>query len=249
MKISNNIEKLKELTNNLISEALKEIRSRRRQSYISEEKKFRITEYLLLEVREYVDGAWEMISSEKYGASLALSRWILEASLNMLWAVDDKCKTDQRIIELIGEALRHDANLCDGFAELWPDHADSFRSKAKKAKQIRKGLVDKKIALLEKRLNEIVNLNHPDKIKLYALYRICCAYAHPSLRVWERFLNLSNTTLSDEYNRDKRKMAFWMIVTSTQFLVTSIYYLINLNRKKYLENWFTKQVEPLLYTI
>ena len=138
MNIFQNIEKLKALTNNLIDEALKEIQSRRQKSSSLEEKKFRIAEYLLWEVQEYVDGSWEMITFKKYGASLALSRWILEASLNMLWAVDDKCETEQRLIELVGEALRQDANLCDGFAKQWPTYATSFKNKAKKARQIRK---------------------------------------------------------------------------------------------------------------
>jgi len=253
MNVPSNIEKLKYLTNSLIDKALTEIRSNRQESSTTMEEHFRTAEYLLLEAKEYVEGAWEMIASKSYGASLALSRWLLEASINLLWAVDDQNEVGQRLKDLVGEALRRDAILCEGLAELWPNHDAAFKSKAKKAKQIRRGIVNKKIDPLKNRLDKIIRLNHSDRIKLYALYRICCAYAHPSLKVWERFLSIGNATVSKKPNenmdKDKRKIAFWMAATSTQFLVTGAYCLTNLRRKKQLNDWWINQAEPLLNDI
>jgi hypothetical protein len=242
MNITDNIEKLKSLTSSLIHNALQEIRSKRQESSKSMEEQFRTAEYLLLEAKEYVDGAWEMIESKKCDASLALSRWLLEASINLLWAVDDN-KTKQRLKELYGEALRCNANLCEGLAELWPNQALYFKKAAKEAKKTRQNLGIQELKKINVRLKEIKKLNISDLDKIYALYRICCAFAHPSLNVWERFTNIGNATISKK-PIDNRSIACWMVATSTLYLVTGTYCLTNLRRKKQLNDWW-KQVETL----
>jgi len=242
---TSNIGQLKALTKSLIHNELKEIRSGRQKSSTSMEEQFRAAEYLLLEAKEYVDGAWEMIASKKCDASLALSRWLLEASINLLWAVADEDKKKQRLKDLFAEALRCDANLREGLAKLWPNQALAFENEAKKAREIIQNLKAKKLKGLDVRLTEIKQLNRPNWPKLYSLYRTCCASAHPNLKVWERFTNVGNATVSKK-TIDNRIIACWMAATSTLYLVTGAYCLTNLGRKKQLNYWWMKQVKPLL---
>ena len=75
---------LKKLTHSLIANALREIRSERPSSSIADERRVRTAEYFLLEARDYVDGAWDMLVVGNARAALAVSRWTLEAAIESL---------------------------------------------------------------------------------------------------------------------------------------------------------------------
>jgi len=245
MSNCSNIRKLKALSRGLLNAAFKEIRSYREKTSTSNTERYVTAEYLLQEAMEYVTGAWEMVKSGKSNASIALSRWVLEASLNLLWIVAERDKIEERHKVLIGEALRNDACLLEGWAKLWPDKSHQFESKANEARRIRESFGVEKPKSLEKRLKEI---RQPDKAngpELYPLYRICCAAAHPSLKVWERFGIAGNSTISkDPIN--KQSVACWMAAASTFYLVTSAYCLVELGDSKQLKDWWETKVRPLL---
>jgi hypothetical protein len=235
---------LKKITNKHLEDALNNIQSGQKEP--SMEKYFRTAEYILLEAKEFVDGAWKMIECNKCNASLALSRWGLEASMNLLWAVDDKGKTEQRLTDLVGEALRNEANLNEGKANLWPEQASVLESKARKAREMRKDLAVEELASLDTRIRnikEVANIPNP-----YVLYRICCSSAHPSLRVWERFRNIGNETVTLK-SIDNKRIACWMAAASIFYLVSSVYCLTELGNVQNLKDCWSKQVAPLLSNI
>ncbi len=116
-----NIEALAELTSGLIKGSLIQIRGASQDLSSGHENRFQTALYLLKESGEYVDGAWEMLASGKARAALALSRWVLEAALDLLWAVASRDETDQRLRDLCGEALRQDAILAENLITIWQD--------------------------------------------------------------------------------------------------------------------------------
>jgi hypothetical protein len=240
-----NIKSLKRLSIDLLDNALKEISLHRKSTSPSNEEKFLTAEYLLLEAKEYVAGAWEMVSMESYNASIAFSRWILEASLNLLWAVTDKDETEDKLKVLAGEALRCDANISEGLAEIWPGHAEAFKSNAAEARKVRKSLGVMKPNSLEQRLKDIKQEDDPKWPGLYPLYRVCCAAAHPSLKVWERFAYSGNSTVRRE-PVDKYEISSWMASASTLYLVMFSYYLTGLGDSQQLKDWWKNKVRPLL---
>ena len=245
MSNSCKISSLKNLSSKLLDDALKEIRSHCEKTSPSNKENFLTASYLLQEAMEYVDGTWEMIVSNKPNASIALSRWILEASLNLLWTVADKDKIEERLKILIGEALRSDACLLEGLAKLWPDKSHQFENKANEARRIRESFGVEKPESLDKRLEEI---RQPDKAgwpELYPLYRICCAAAHPDLKVWERFCSGVDSTVSKD-PIDKQSIACWMAAASIIYLVTFTYCLVELGDSKQLKEWWENRVRPLL---
>jgi len=97
---------LKRLTTTLISDTLIGIRSRRPNSSADKEKRFQTAEYLLMEAQDYVAGAWDMLAIGNLCASLSISRWILEAAMNLWWIVSSEDRTERRLADLAGEALR-----------------------------------------------------------------------------------------------------------------------------------------------
>lgn len=215
----NNTETLKIHSLDLLDNALKEITLHRKKTSPPNEGNFITAEYLLLEAKEYVEGAWDMVSMERYNASIALSRWILEASLNLFWVVADKDEIQEKLKVLAGEALRCDANLREGLAEIWPSYAESSKSNAEEARKVRKSLgIDEPIESLEKRLKDIKQEDNPKWPGLYPLYRICCASAHPSLNVWERYAYSGNSIVGRE-PVDKSEISSWMVAASTFYLV------------------------------
>lgn len=239
------IASLQTLSRDLLDGTLAEIRLHREESSPPNKEYFLTAEYLLQEAMEYVTGAWEMVKSGKSNASIALSRWVLEASLNLLWTVADRDKIEERLKVLVGEALRSDACLLEGLAKLWPDKSHQFESKANEATRIRKTFGVEKPESLDKRLEEI---RQPDKAnwpELYPLYRICCAAAHPGLKVWERFCSAGDSTVSKD-PIDKQSIACWMAAASTLYLVANAYCLTDLGDKNVLNEWWKNQVVPLL---
>lgn len=243
---SGNIASLQILSSDLLDDTLTAIRLHREQSSPPNKEYFFTAEYLLQEAMEYVTGAWEMIKSGKANASIALSRWILEASLNLLWTVADSDKIEERHRALIGEALRNYACLNEGYAKLWPDKSQLFEGNATKARKIRckRGVV--KLENLEKRLDEVKKSFHEDNgQKLYPLYRICCAAAHPNFNVGERY-NIENKSTIDQRDIWKQSTARWMAATSTFYLVMSTYCLTERGDSKQLKDWWENKVRPLL---
>lgn len=168
MSNSNKIASLKTLSSDLLDKTLAEIRLHRKESSPPNEEYFLTAEYLLQEAMEYNAGAWEMIESGKSNASIAQSRWVLEASLNLLWTVADRDKIDERLKILCGEALRCEACLLEGLAKLWPDKSQLFEGKATEARKTRNDLRVEKLEPLNKRLESIKKL--PEMTNLPELY-------------------------------------------------------------------------------
>ena len=246
MSNSNKIASLKTLSSDLLDQTLAEIRLHRKESSPPKEEYFFTAEYLLQEAMEYVAGAWEMIESGKSNASIALSRWVLEASLNLLWTVADSDKIEERHRALIGEALRQEACLYEGYAKLLPDKSQLCNRKAAEARKVRKELRVEKPESLDKRLGSIKQQPEMSKCPdLYPLYRICCAAAHPNLNVWERF-NLADGTIVSKGPIDKQSIACWMAGASTFYLVIFTYKLTELGDSKQLKKWWDNKVKPLL---
>ena len=245
MSNSNKIASLKTLSSDLLDKALVEIRLHRKESSSPNEEYFFTAEYLLQEAMEYVTGSWEMIESGKSNASIALSRWVLEASLNLLWTVAERDKIEERLKILCGEALRNEACLLEGLAKLWPDKSHQFESKANEARKIRESFGVEQPGPLYERLESIKKqseINWPD---LYPLYRICCAAAHPSLKVWERF-DIADDSIVSKNPMDKQSIACDMAARSAFYLVIFTYRLTDLDELKQLKEWWDNKVQPLL---
>ncbi|MFA5423183.1 MAG: hypothetical protein WC374_04940 [Phycisphaerae bacterium] len=245
MKKSDKVQNLKKITNALVEEALEKIRSGRQNSLRSKEQYFRTAEYFLSETKEYIDAACETLKIEKYDASLALSRWILEASMNLWWVSTDSSQSEQRIADLAGEALRCEAILLDGLAERWPNDASVYRNTAREAKKMRKNLNARKLTSLDTRMKSIKPLQRANCPDIYVLYRMCCAAAHPSLKIWERYRKVGTTIVSMK-PKDKTNTAHWMVAASVLYLVATAYCLTKLGNKNYLEKWWSDKIVPLL---
>jgi len=244
---SNNIKSLQKLTDDLLGEALKKIRLGRQNSSEYMDEYFKITEYILYEAKEYVDGAWEMIKSKRCDASLALSRWVLEASMNLWWVAAEKNSSErsQRNVDLVGEALRCEANLLDGLAEFWPSNAKAFKNKAKEARKVRNSLSVRRLGKLEGRMQSIKPPSNPNWPNLYSLFRVCCAEAHPNLKIWERYQRVGNAIVSIK-PYDNKNIACWMVAASTLYLVSISYCLTKLGNAQQLNKWWKSKVVPLL---
>lgn len=246
MSTSDNITTLKTLTWGLVEDTLRQIRSHREQHSPTNEERFCIPEYLLEESLEYVSGAWDMILFDRPKAAVTLSRWVIEASLDLYWVVaGKKDETDDRLKALCGEALRNEANLYEGLTKLWPDLADSFSNRAGKAREVRKEDlgVDERLQSLEQRLRDV---KLPEQ--LYPIYRICCAAAHPGLNVWERFGADDSTGPGSPIDK---QTACWMVAQSTLHLVVGAYILTELETgdAKVLKSWWKDKVGPLLESV
>jgi len=243
------IRSLKQLTHSLITDGLQEIRSKRPNSSIGHEKRLRTAEYFLLEARTYVDGAWEMLMAGNACGAIAVSRWMPEAAMNLWWVVSDGNETEQRLTALAGEALRQDANLLEGLAELWPTQADGLKKRADRARQMRDELGRVKLDSLEVRMRDIKPPERPDWPPLYAIYRICCAAAHPGVKLWERFTTVGQATVSTEPSDNTiltSRTATWMAAASALYLVSLVHCLAKTGNAEKLKDWWNKKVVPLL---
>lgn len=246
MSNSRNIVVLQTLSLKILSDTLTKIRSHQEKLSSPNTECFLTADYLLQEAREYVNGAWEMLKSKKSNASIALSRWVLEASLNLLWIVAERGRIEERHKILIGEALRNDACLLESYSKIWPNKREQFEEKARKAREIRGRFGVEKPESLEKRLDEVKQVHIDIWPEMYPFYRICCAAAHPSLKVWERY-NTENEPISYQMDIWKQLIACWMAAASTFHLVIYIYCLTELpGDLKQLKDLWEKEIRPLL---
>lgn len=240
---------LKELTITAVGDALKEIRSKRPYSSVGKEKRFQTAAYFLLEAQDYVAGAWDALAVGNVRVSVTVSRWILEAAMNLWWMVSSVDETEQRLTDLAGEALRQEANLLDALGDLLPDQAHTLRRRAKMARQTRANLESAKVDSLERRMKDNQPPDSPGWPSLYVFYRICCAAAHPGLRGWERFKRVGQARVSTEPSGNTMltpKLAMWMIVSSVLYLVSFAHCLTQTGDLKALTNWWNVKVSPLL---
>ena len=90
----------------------------------------------------------------------------------------DSDKIEERHKALIGEALRNDACLLEGYAKLWPDRSHQFESKAKEAREIREGL----------------GVEKPDNLQITLYYGFYTAGSPQTQSMW-----IDNLVIDDEY--------------------------------------------------
>jgi hypothetical protein len=237
-----NIESLAALTSALIRGALMQIQGASRNLSSGHERRFQTVLYFLSESEEYVGGAWVMLASGKVRAALALSRWVLEAALDLLWTVADKDRADQRLRDLCGEALRQDAALAENLVKIWRDLAGPLNEKAKRARQMMEDLGAEGLQPLATRMDQLEASGEAGAElgalgpQLYALYRICCAAAHAGLKIWE---SSDNTILTPE-------RACFVAAASPLYLVLSAHVLTDTGDAAELNNWWSDKVRPLL---
>jgi len=244
-----NASSLKELTNTAIRDALKGIRSERPNSPAGNEKRFQTATYFLLEAQDYVAGAWDALLSGNVRVSVTISRWVLEAAMNLWWIVSNEDETEQRLTDLAGEALRQETTLLDALGDLFPDQTHTFERRAKKAQQARADLKCTKVDSLERRMKSNQPPDNPGWPSLYVFYRICCSAAHPGLRGWERFKKVGHATVSVKPSGNSMltpKLAMWMIVSSVLYLVSFAHCLTQTGDLEALTNWWNVKVSPLL---
>ncbi len=234
----------------LLEKSLCEIQGHPSQASQHCEGRFRAAEYLLIEAREYVDAAFNLLEAGKARASLSVSRWILEAALNFLWATVQPNEVNHRLRLLVAEALRLEAARLEGLASLYPGDANRLRTEVNARRKERVNLVGKgepRLAPLEERLRSAIGSDQSVSYKeLYALYRICCAAAHPNLAVWRRFGFGPDGARVTSAPPESTQIAVWMVAASTFHLVTGAYCLTNLGDAKSLKTWWEQEIAPLL---
>ena len=244
MSRHDDIVSLRELSTDLVSDALRRVRSHREKEPPPDEARFETAEYFLAEALEYVSGAWDAILSKRPKVAVAVSRWIIEASCNVFWVVADEDQVEDRLKKLAAEALRNEANLWGEVAKLWPREKALFLRQAGRARDAREKLgVKDKLPPLQQRLEKA---KLPDD--LYANYRICCAAAHSGLKAWERFGPDGATGPGSPIDR---LVACHMAARSTYFLVVGCYMLTQLEVGDFevWKSWWKERAEPLLESI
>jgi hypothetical protein len=234
----------------LLEECLCAIRHRTSQVSQPFESRGWAAQYLLTEAREYVDAAFILLEAGKAGASLAVSRWVLEAALNLLWATAEDTEVDKRLQWLLAEAHRQQKLRFEGLATLYPRDAQCLLAQADYHEKERVSLVGKEEPPLSSFGRRLQLAIRPDQAvshqQLYALYRVCCAAAHPTLEVWRRFrLDLDVADVASP-PPDRTQIALFMIAASGFQLVAGVYCLTNLGDADSLKAWWEKDVAPLL---
>jgi hypothetical protein len=243
-----NTTSLQKLTSELIDDAMKEIRSTWRSSS-GKDRCFVTAIYLLDESRAYTAAAWNAITADNALVALALSRWVLEAAMSLWWVVADPNEIDQRLTDLAGEALRGDANLNDGLAQIWTGQSKALRDKAKRAREMRTEIGARELPPLGQMMETTKPPDRPGWPGFYPLYRICCAAAHPGLRLWERFKDAESPTMQARSSKNSiltTETASWMAAVSPLYLVAHSFCLTDAGDAKTLNDWWSKKMSPLL---
>ena len=234
------IDALRLLTCNLVEEAWTEVSSLPATGP-AQEARHSVASYYLFASREYIVGAWQMLSENKRLAALALSRWPLEGALNLLWVLADNGEVDQRINDLRAKALWQEEALQRGIAEALPNFATPHGEAAERVANAARSLGGRSVASLEKRMEELeatdIATGRLGELgpKLYVYYRICSVAIHAHPRVWE--------------DPDKRVAKPWVIyriaASSPLYLVAAVYCLTGSGDIDKLYKWWAA-VESLL---
>jgi len=234
----------------LLRTIVNEIEEKRRNVPEQMEGRFCIAAYLLTEVEEYVNAAWDLLKADRARASLTVSRWVIEAALNLVWATAESNELDRRIRLLVAEALRLEAARLGGLAELYPNEAKQLTERATAARQQLKALVAEakwRLDPLDKRMKSVIRGLRPKALpNPYALYRVCCGAAHPGLDVWRRFGQGAGGATATREPPDHTAMACFIIASSTLWLVSAACCLTGLGDSGHLTRWWTDEVAPLL---
>jgi hypothetical protein len=156
MSRHHDIVSLRELSTDLVRDALRRVRSHREKESPPDKARFETAEIYLAEALEYVSGAWDAILSKRPKVAVAVSRWILEASCNVFWVVADENQLEDRLKKIVAEALRNDANLWVELAKLWPREEALFLRQAGRARAARE-----KLGVKEKRLQSRAQGDQP----------------------------------------------------------------------------------------
>ncbi len=248
---SSKLTALQAKTAELLAKALTEIQHGRVKAPQAKEGRFGVAEYLVTEAKEYVGASWDLLRAEKPRASLAVSRWLVEAALNLLWVTTKTNEIAKRLKLLVAEALRLEAAKLEGLGELQPSKAKQFKDQAAAARQKQRDLVAQPKWRLDPLSNRIDSIKAPLKAKSmpnpYVFYRICCAAAHPGLEVWRRFDQAPRGAAVMRKPSDDSAVACLILACSALWLVTGAYCLVELGDANGLKNWWEGEIVPLLH--
>ena len=250
MATESNLNSLHKKTAGLLARALTEIRQGRVNAALAMEDRFRVAEYLLTEAEEYISASWDLLRAKKPRASLATSRWVVEAALDILWGTAEPNEIEDRLILLAAEALRLEAARLEGLAKLDPNEAKQFKDGATAARQQMWNLVGTakwRLDPLGKRMDSIsARLKAKSVPNPYSLYRICCAAAHPGLELSRRFSQAAGGATVTRKPTDHMAIASRILAASTLWLVSAAYCLTEIVDAECLTRWWKDEIAPLL---
>jgi hypothetical protein len=188
---------LHKLTSKLLRKTLYDTRKARDNSLAAMNARFYTTEFLLTEAQEFSEASWAELKAGRSRVSLAVSRWVLEAAMNLLWASMVPAECDERLKFLTAEALRQEGVLLNGLAAMNAEKAEELKigqyaTEAKKQEnELRDQLTSKSKdypSTIARRIESILpQLEALFCPRLYPLYRICCGAAHPGFDTWRLF--------------------------------------------------------------
>ncbi len=250
MTTESSLNSLHKKATELLARALTEIRQGRVNAAQAREDRFRVAEYLLTEAEEYVSTSWDLLRAKKPRASLAISRWVVEAALDILWVTAETNKIEKRLIFLAAEALRLEVARLEGLVEWHPNEAKQFKNAAADARQQMRNLVNItkwRLDPLGSRMDSIsARLKAKSMPNPYSLYRICCAAAHPGLELSRRFSQAAGGATVTRKPTDHTEIAIYISAASTLWLVSATYCLTELSDAEYLTRWWKDEIAPLL---
>lgn len=242
------LDSLREKMAKLIAKALREVRQGRTKAAMAKEARFRTAEYLLTEAEEYVNAAWDMLKAGSPRASLAASRWVLEAALDLRWAMWEPDKIEDRLRELRAEALRLRATRLEGLIEFYPDDANQLKKAATADRQrveVMMGQRKWRLAPLSIRIDSLRDLLKAELLpNPYSLYRICCAAAHPGVELERRFGGAPGGATVTRKPPDHTAIALRILAASTLWLISDAYRLTGVGDTKRLTRWWKDEMTP-----
>lgn len=232
------IDALKELTSRLICDTIREISTTPDGAV---EDHYVVARYYLSESRECMKAVWPMLAERRFRAALALSRWVLEAALNLLWAVADDKEVDQRLRDLRRKALCQEAALQDELADASFGQIEVQKEQARKVRSAADRVQGRSLGSLEDRVKNLQATGvAAEKLgelgpRLYTFYRICSTAIHAHPRVWEH-----------PQKKIVRPWVVYRIATSSPFyLVAATPVLTGTGDLNRMYEWWTK-AESLL---
>ena len=248
---------LQNMCDGLLRNAARRVRRERPRALQALEGRFRVGEFLLAEAQEFAVSAWEELKAGRSRASLATSRWLLEAALNLLWVTAPQGDLEDRLRFLVAEALRQEGALLDGLVELNAVQAKQFgfEERAVEARQRGKELMEQVVERyrrsLDARIKSIMPLLQAKGCSKnpYALYRICCGAAHPGLDIRRRFQLCPGGATVTRGRPDLTSIACFVLAASTWWLIGGVYQLALPNKPKLLAeltDWWANKVSPLI---
>lgn len=197
---------------------------------------------IICESESYLTSAWRELKAGALRPSIMMTRWLVEAAMDVMWACHDNESINSKLDALTKRSFQEEKKRLRSIQSLYPD---SIAHLEQNIAQINDEVNSINVGPMPNLADRMRLVPQPGNFNMYDLYRICCEASHPRIELWNWY-KYENDVILKKKPRSTSNFTIWLISASSFYLAIAT---LNLAQAGEVESarkhWLTK-ISPFI---